>query len=192
MTAGTRPDTPPVAPARAFRKRPVTIEAVQHDGTYELGRRIAIWANSTPNAAGVTVVDTVTLYEDHNLPEGQWMLGVQTASGPTAAAPGYWIIRGVDGEFYPCPPAVFEATYEPADALESRECADPECAYFGQPHVGVFPHAHTDELRGRGSLAFDVDRDALRCVVLDIAADPGARTSDEWVDRILATLGSDR
>jgi hypothetical protein len=27
---------------------------------------------------------------------------------------GFWIIRGVKGEFYPCDPAVFAATYEPA------------------------------------------------------------------------------
>jgi hypothetical protein len=28
------------------------------------------------------------------------------------AEPGDWIIRGVQGEFYPCKPAIFEATYE--------------------------------------------------------------------------------
>jgi hypothetical protein len=27
---------------------------------------------------------------------------------------GDWIIRGVQGEFYPCKPDIFEATYEPA------------------------------------------------------------------------------
>lgn len=26
-----------------------------------------------------------------------------------------YIIRGVKGEFYPCKPDIFEATYEPAD-----------------------------------------------------------------------------
>jgi hypothetical protein len=29
--------------------------------------------------------------------------------------PGDWIIKGVKGEFYPCKPDIFEATYEPAD-----------------------------------------------------------------------------
>jgi hypothetical protein len=29
------------------------------------------------------------------------------------ASPGDWIIRGVKGEFYPCKPDIFEATYEP-------------------------------------------------------------------------------
>ncbi|MFJ9979685.1 penta-EF hand family protein [Streptomyces cyaneofuscatus] len=28
---------------------------------------------------------------------------------------GDWIIRGVQGEFYPCKPDVFDATYEPAE-----------------------------------------------------------------------------
>ena len=34
------------------------------------------------------------------------------------AKPGDWIIRGVKGEFYPCKPDIFAATYEPA-ALHS-------------------------------------------------------------------------
>ena len=28
-----------------------------------------------------------------------------------------WVIRGVQGEFYPCKPDIFAATYEPADGL---------------------------------------------------------------------------
>jgi hypothetical protein len=28
------------------------------------------------------------------------------------ASPNDWIIRGVKGEFYPCKPDIFEATYE--------------------------------------------------------------------------------
>jgi hypothetical protein len=27
---------------------------------------------------------------------------------------GDWIVKGVKGEFYPCMPDIFEATYEPA------------------------------------------------------------------------------
>jgi hypothetical protein len=26
-----------------------------------------------------------------------------------------WIIKGVNGEFYPCKPDIFEKTYEPVD-----------------------------------------------------------------------------
>ena len=28
---------------------------------------------------------------------------------------GDWIIKGVKGEFYPCKPDIFEATYEPVE-----------------------------------------------------------------------------
>jgi hypothetical protein len=35
--------------------------------------------------------------------------------GRHEARPGDWIIRGVQGELYPCKPDIFEATYEPAE-----------------------------------------------------------------------------
>lgn len=31
------------------------------------------------------------------------------------ADPGDWIIKGIQGEFYPCKPDIFEATYEAAE-----------------------------------------------------------------------------
>lgn len=31
------------------------------------------------------------------------------------ASIGDWIIKGVQGEFYPCKPDIFDATYEPAE-----------------------------------------------------------------------------
>lgn len=40
---------------------------------------------------------------------------VQTLEGPLRAAPGDWIITGVNGEQYPCKPEVFEKTYEPVN-----------------------------------------------------------------------------
>lgn len=41
---------------------------------------------------------------------------IPTLEGEMTAAPGDWIIRGVKGEFYPCKPDIFAATYEPAEA----------------------------------------------------------------------------
>ena len=32
--------------------------------------------------------------------------------GPLRVSNGDWIIKGVKGEFYPCRPDIFEATYE--------------------------------------------------------------------------------
>jgi hypothetical protein len=42
------------------------------------------------------------------------MLAVGTLEGTTYASPGHWIIRGTEGELYPCKPSVFERKYEPA------------------------------------------------------------------------------
>jgi hypothetical protein len=34
------------------------------------------------------------------------------------ASPGDWIIKGVKGEFYPCKPDIFAATYDPVIETE--------------------------------------------------------------------------
>jgi hypothetical protein len=38
---------------------------------------------------------------------------IKTLEGTMMADLGDWIICGVQGEFYPCKPDIFEATYEP-------------------------------------------------------------------------------
>lgn len=38
---------------------------------------------------------------------------IPTLEGEMAAREGDYIIKGVQGEFYPCKPAIFEATYVP-------------------------------------------------------------------------------
>lgn len=37
---------------------------------------------------------------------------IDTLEGGHIVCPGDWIIKGVKGEFYPCKPDIFEATYE--------------------------------------------------------------------------------
>lgn len=39
-------------------------------------------------------------------------IAIPTLEGTMAALPGDYIIRGVQGEFYPCKPDIFKATYE--------------------------------------------------------------------------------
>ena len=78
----------------AFRKKPVEIQAMQ----FEPGTGIAIkeWAK----AHGQTILVR------------NGVLDVPTLEGTMTAEPGDWIIRGVKGEFYPCKPDIFNATYE--------------------------------------------------------------------------------
>ena len=47
--------------------------------------------------------------------EGNPTLRIQTPEGIMTASLGDWVIKGVAGEFYPCKPGIFEATYEPVE-----------------------------------------------------------------------------
>lgn len=40
-------------------------------------------------------------------------LFISTLEGRMEAWPGDWVIKGLQGEFYPCKPAIFAASYEP-------------------------------------------------------------------------------
>ena len=46
---------------------------------------------------------------------------IATLEGDHQLTPGDMVIRGVKGEFYPCKPDIFAATYEPVAALRSRD-----------------------------------------------------------------------
>lgn len=84
-----------------FRKKPVVIEAHHFDGTIAAKKEME-------ESFGVTTVDATT-YDGKLL---NWRIG--TLEGPHEVTPGDWIIRGVKGEFYPCKPDIFAATYEAA------------------------------------------------------------------------------
>jgi hypothetical protein len=81
-----------------FRKRPVEVEALRYDGQN-----------------GASVLTWIELWEGHRRGfDLGYALRISTLEGDMRADPGDWIIRGVQGEFYPCKPEIFAATYEPA------------------------------------------------------------------------------
>ncbi len=45
---------------------------------------------------------------------------IKTMEGDMRGDLGDWIIRGVKGEFYPCKPDIFAATYDPAPHSDDR------------------------------------------------------------------------
>ena len=83
---------------KKYRKKPIVIEARQIVGyTDMLGPDgIAAWCGGTP------------AQED---PGPAYML-IPTREGVMRADVRDWIIKGIAGEFYPCKPDIFEATYE--------------------------------------------------------------------------------
>jgi len=78
-----------------YRKKPVVIEAVQWIGNYEV---IKDFMKQEP----------VTEYQNE-------VLVIETLEGTMRADFGDYIIKGVNGEFYPCKPDIFEKTYEKVD-----------------------------------------------------------------------------
>jgi hypothetical protein len=86
-----------------FRKKPVVIEAVQWTGD----NLIEVIRHTGQNASASHY--KWEEYEDIVRREG---LKIYTLEGPLMASIGDWIIKGVQGEFYPCKPDIFEATYD--------------------------------------------------------------------------------
>lgn len=78
-----------------FRKKPIVIDAVQF--TYETAIECVDFIGSN--------VTTRTF-------QGQPILVILTLEGEMTARLGDWIIKGVNGEFYPCKPDILEKTYE--------------------------------------------------------------------------------
>lgn len=97
-----------------FRKKPVVIEAMQWDGSEKAAASIMNW---------ISTADGVVTWRKEMLelraPNGELSqlaapthLRIRTLEGTMMALTGDWIIKGVKGEFYPCKPDIFEATYE--------------------------------------------------------------------------------
>jgi hypothetical protein len=84
-----------------FRKKPVVIDAWRFDGT---------WQSSIDVIAAADCGHAV--FTGAN---GFGVIEIKTLEGVMTASPGDYIIRGVKGEFYPCKPDIFEATYEPEE-----------------------------------------------------------------------------
>lgn len=84
---------------KKYRKKPVVIEAMQFDGKNHLP--VMEWAG--------------VMLENDDTPL-MWGSGdalfIVTLEGTMEAAPNDYIIKGVKGEFYPCKPDIFAATYE--------------------------------------------------------------------------------
>jgi hypothetical protein len=84
-----------------FRKKPVVIEAVRWVATFGALRDIQTWG-----------CPAFVRYDPPG--SGKGSLYIKTLEGEMKCDEGDWIIRGVKGEFYPCKPDIFAATYDPA------------------------------------------------------------------------------
>ena len=88
-----------------YTKKPVTIEAIQ-------------WT-------GGNLIDVINFAESSvtvKWASGNDELLIHTLEGDMVASKYDYIIKGIDGEFYPCKPSIFERTYDankPSELLAS-------------------------------------------------------------------------
>lgn len=99
------------------RKRPVEVEAFRWDGSEESALVIINWAKTH---------DVQIWYRENTHPDteegmGTYHLTIHTLEGDMIARPGYWIIKGVKGEFYGCEPQIFTDTYEASDTTRGAD-----------------------------------------------------------------------
>ena len=80
-----------------FRKKPIEIEAEHFTDENKDRAFNFIRCNAYPE------------FDENKKP----IIRIETLEGETTARLGDWIIKGINGEFYPCKPDIFEKTYEP-------------------------------------------------------------------------------
>lgn len=88
--------------ARTYRKKPVVVEAVQWTGE----NHAEMCEFIDPEAFGI--IPRIGLV-------------IHTLEGDHHANPGDYIIKGVNGEFYPCKPDIFAKTYESSTLTPPNE-----------------------------------------------------------------------
>ena len=81
-----------------YRKKPIVIEAIQWDGE-----------DATLNELGRFIGKTIHL-------DICSQFTIETLEGDMKASMFDYIVKGIQGEFYPCKPDIFEATYELVEA----------------------------------------------------------------------------
>lgn len=95
-----------------FRKKPVVIDAVQWTGA------------NVDEVLGFTL-GRASVRDESFQRDRPRVLIIETLEGDMRAEPQDWIICGVKGEFYPCKPDIFAATYEAADAVAPASAPSP-------------------------------------------------------------------
>lgn len=109
-------------PSRLYRKKPVVIEAAQFLNTPDAWRAVR-------KLAGNKIWLASNVYG--------FLAYIDTLEGRMTANEGDWIIKGIKGEFYPCKPDIFAATYEAVIAPTNEMGAERSGASPSSPTAGA-------------------------------------------------------
>lgn len=88
-----------------FRKKPIVIEAMQLKRKFS--DVVVDWIGR----------ENLVCFNLGEFSEDACFVEIRTLEGNMTGSEGDWIIKGINGEFYPCKPDIFEKTYEPAEGV---------------------------------------------------------------------------
>lgn len=90
-----------------YRKKPVVIDALKWDGenTFQVMSFMGTVGSLSDPIADDKFQDYKAIVKRDGLP-------IETLEGTMTASVGDYIINGIQGEFYPCKPDIFEQSYE--------------------------------------------------------------------------------
>lgn len=86
---------------KSYRKVPVVIQAIEYDGSEESRTAILQWTGEYEVRSKIQEINT-----------GEKKIAIETKEGWITASVGDYVIKGVENEFYPCKPSVFDTTYQ--------------------------------------------------------------------------------
>ena len=85
-----------------FRKKPIVIEAFKWTGGPDQAE--------DPEWIVEAIKNGTAYFEDMHMEDIRFR--IKTLEGEMTVSPGDYVIKGVNGEIYPCKPDIFEKSYE--------------------------------------------------------------------------------
>ena len=95
---------------KKYRKKPVVIEAMQWDGTAAGASDVIDWILAGGGTATYMCTDPVRCSEHNG--DTPHSVVIRTLEGNMDTGLNDFVIRDIQGEFYPVKPDILEATYE--------------------------------------------------------------------------------
>ncbi|WP_228138193.1 hypothetical protein [Acinetobacter pittii] len=104
-----------------FRKKPVVIEAIKYSNKTEINQLIIDWSK---NSETVAFMDIEFRNHSEKFPEGfeYPVLVINTLDGNMTVREGDYVIKGTQGEFYPCKPQAFHDAYDVEGPNHNTSC----------------------------------------------------------------------
>jgi hypothetical protein len=124
-----------------YRKKPVVIDAMRWEGgdysrlDFFCGQN---WGRADARGVAWQPADDGEQVVVFNSVDQQWL----------CVPKGFWVIRGLKGELYPCDDAIFVATYDPVQDRDTRTCS--ACMGRGKTGLNPFPDTPCPPCGGTG------------------------------------------